>query len=138
MHHLVYASSAREKFTKDELLDLLEQARSNNTQLRVTGMLLYKDGNFMQVLEGERDVIWGLYEKITFDPRHRGALKLLDHPVPARGFPEWSMAFRDLKSPELLDLPGFSEFLNVKLSPESLSKEPARAEKLLAMFREKM
>jgi hypothetical protein len=138
MHHLVYVSSAREKFTKEELVELLEQARRNNAALGVTGLLLYKDGNFMQVLEGDRDVVNTLYRKITLDPRHKGALKLLDEPVPARGFPDWSMAFRDLKSPELLSLPGFSEFLNETLAPESLAGEPRRAEKLLNMFRAKM
>jgi hypothetical protein len=50
MFHIVYASSALQLFTKPELQTLLEKARQNNAKLNVTGMLLYKDGNFMQAL----------------------------------------------------------------------------------------
>ena len=57
MFHLVYASSALQPFTKPELQALLEQARQKNAKLGVTGMLLYKDGNFMQVLEGEKETV---------------------------------------------------------------------------------
>jgi Sensors of blue-light using FAD len=53
MFHIVYASSASEAFTGPELQVLLDQARQKNAKFAVTGMLLYKDGNFMQVLEGE-------------------------------------------------------------------------------------
>jgi hypothetical protein len=49
----------------------LEQSRENNLRLDVTGMLLYKGGNFMQMLEGEKDAVLGLYEakKRTVDTR---------------------------------------------------------------------
>jgi hypothetical protein len=52
--HLVYFSSATKECTKPELQKLLDEARKKNTKLGVTGMLLYKDGNFMQVLKARR------------------------------------------------------------------------------------
>ena len=74
MFQIVYASSALQPFTKPELQALLEQARPKNDKLGVTGMLLYKDGNFMQVLEGEQDVVGKLVETIERAPRHKGVL----------------------------------------------------------------
>jgi hypothetical protein len=53
MFSIVYVSSALKPFSKTDLLTLLEKSRENNTSLGISGMLLYKDGNFMQVLEGE-------------------------------------------------------------------------------------
>jgi hypothetical protein len=100
MFHLVYFSSATKAFTKLELQKLLHEAREKNTKLGVTGMLLYKDGNFMQVLEGEQEVVTKLIGTIECDSRHKGVL------VPVRGtseerlFPDWSMGFRDLADPK--------------------------------------
>ena len=64
MFHLVYFSSATKEFTKPELQKLLDEGRKKNSKLGVTGMLLYKDGNFMQVLEGEEKVVTKLISTI--------------------------------------------------------------------------
>ncbi len=63
MFSLTYVSSAVRPFAEDELADLLAVSRQNNARLGITGMLLYKDGNFMQVLEGEEAEVRTLYEK---------------------------------------------------------------------------
>ena len=77
MFFLIYASSAVKPFLQSELFELLEICRENNTRLGITGMLLYKDGNFMQLLEGEETPVRRLYEKIGSDSRHRGEITLL-------------------------------------------------------------
>ncbi len=51
---LVYVSSATRPFFREDLRVLLETCRKNNAELGVKGMLLYKDGNFTQVLKGTR------------------------------------------------------------------------------------
>ena len=104
----------------------------------ITGMLLYNDGNFMQVLEGEEEGVRDLFGKITRDPRHRGIITLLQEHQRERQFPEWSMGFRDLNSPEVLSTPGYSEFLNTPLTGEEFSSAPPRAQKLLLMFKKHM
>ena len=72
---------------------LLEHARRNNEKAGVTGMLLYKDGNFMQVLEGEERVVQALSAKIGRDPRHEKMVTLLEGPLAEREFSDWSMGF---------------------------------------------
>ncbi len=100
-------------------------------------MLLYKEGNFMQVLEGEESAVRDTHQKISADPRHRGLITLLQGTTPERQFSEWSMGFRNLgadtNSPE-----GYSEFLNVALTSSEFELNPSKAQKLLLMFKQRM
>ena len=138
MFFLTYVSSAVKPFSQSELLDLLTKSRENNSKLGVTGMLLYKDGNFMQVLEGDEDTVRVLITKIASDPRHRGLIILLQGPLEERQFPDWSMGFRDLTSAEVLAIPGYNEFLNTPLTGEEFSADPSRCQKLLLTFKKNM
>jgi hypothetical protein len=135
---IVYVSSALKPFSKTELLTLLEKSRKNNTSLGISGMLLYKDGNFMQVLEGDEPRVRAMFVKITGDSRHKGALALLEGPEKDRTFTDWSIGFRDLKSPEVTATPGFNDFLNVPLTTAEFSLQPGRAKKLLLLFKKNM
>jgi hypothetical protein len=135
MYQLVYVSSAERLFTRQELLQLLEKSRVNNTQLGITGMLLYRDGNIMQVLEGEEAVVLHLFERISRDSRHKGVIVLLREQGTERMFPEWTMGFRDLDSPEVRQIEGYSEFLNEPLTAEL---GPDRARRLLTLFKKAM
>ncbi|HKH09805.1 MAG TPA: BLUF domain-containing protein [Rubrobacter sp.] len=138
MFFLVYVSSAVRPFSRPELEDLLATSRDNNARAGVTGMLLYKDGNFMQVIEGEEEAVRALYDKIGNDPRHRGEITLRQDFTEGRQFPDWSMGFRDLQSPEARAIPGYSEFLNTPLTGQEFSGDPTRAQKLLLTFKKTM
>jgi len=138
MLSLVYVSSARHLYSEDELKALLQRSRDNNVRLGLTGMLLYKNGNFMQVLEGPEDTLAQLYSKIQSDPRHHTILQLMRKPIQEREFPSWSMGFKNLDDPGLRETPGYSPFLNEPLNAISFQADPTRTQKLLKMFREKM
>ena len=138
MFFLVYVSSAVRPFLSSELVDLLAQSHAHNTETGITGMLLYKDGNFMQAIEGEEEAVRTLYAKIRRDPRHRGLLTLLQGPLAERQFPDWSMGFNDLNTAEALSTPGYSEFLNTPLTGAEFSSDPTRCQRLLMMFKRKM
>jgi Sensors of blue-light using FAD len=135
---LVYVSSAVRPLSRSDLEDLLATSRENNARAGITGMLLYKDGNFMQVLEGEEEAVRALYEKIGEDPRHRGEITLREDSTEGRQFPGWSMGFRDLQSREARDVPGYSEFMNTPLTGREFSEDPTRAQKLLLTFKKTM
>lgn len=138
MFYLVYVSSATRPFSGEDLRALLETCRKNNAGLGITGMLLYKDGNFMQVLEGDEEAVRGLYARIAADPRHGGEMILQQGFTEGRQFPDWSMGFRDLDSPEVRAEPGYSEFLNTPLTGQEFSGDPSRAQKLLLTFKRTM
>lgn len=138
MLSLVYVSSAKELFSDDDLKTLLQKSREKNHRLDLTGMLLYKDGNFMQLLEGPEDVVMSLYSVIERDARHRGVLIVLRREIQERVFPDWSMGFKNLDDSSLTDLPGYSSFMNEPLTSATFRADPARAQSLLEMFRARM
>ena len=138
MFSIVYVSTANQLLDSAQLQELQRVSRRNNTAIGVTGMLLYKGGNFMQVIEGEERIVQDLLTKITRDSRHHAVSVLLRQTLSAREFGEWSMGFRDLSSPEVLAMPGYSEFLNVPLTDEQFFEDPTRTQRLLMTFRRTM
>lgn len=138
MHYLIYASSATKPFSKQELIKLLGKARSKNGKLGITGMLLYKDGNFIQLLEGEKDVVLDLYQTICQDPRHRDSIVIDEAEAPRRHFDEWAMGFRDLNDPELQAMPGFSQFMNKPLTITAFKDDPTGCLELFNIFKGNM
>ena len=138
MFHIVYASSTLQPFTKPELQALLEQARQKNAKLGLTGMLLYKDGNFMQVLEGEKEAVTKLAAIIERDPRHKRVLILLRGTSEERLFPNWTMGFRDLADANATKTPGYNDFMNTPLTDAEFFRDPNRCLKLLLLFKKNM
>ncbi|MBE7158975.1 MAG: BLUF domain-containing protein [Rhodospirillales bacterium] len=135
---LVYVSSAVGVFSSEDLVALLATSRRNNARDGVTGMLLYRQGNFMQVLEGEEEKVRAVHERIQGDSRHRGLITLLQQPIEARQFGGWSMGFRNLSDPSLQKTPGYSDFLNQPRRTDRFFGTPSRVQKLLRMFRQNM
>ena len=134
----VYASSAVQLFSPEELRALLETSRRNNLALGVSGMLLYKDGNFLQVLEGREAAVLSVAAKIYDDPRHRGIITLVQGFENNYQFPEWSMGFCDLRSDEAKTLPGYSAFLESSFDPTAFATNPTAAQRLLLTFKKNM
>ncbi len=134
LFQLIYLSSATRLFSREELVSLLTHTRANNERNRLTGMLLYKDGNIMQVLEGERATVERVFGVIEQDPRHKDIIVLVSAEISAREFGEWSMGFRDLQNPEIKLLPGYSEFMNKSLVIEEFATNPSAAQRLLRVF----
>lgn len=133
---LVYVSSAVRPFSRNELLDLLEQSRANNANLGITGMLLYKDGNFMQAVEGPEEAVRNLKRKIFADHRHHGLITMLQEYRDEREFGEWSMGFKDLSASASVHMnPSFSEFLNTPLTGSEFADDPQRCQRLLLCFK---
>lgn len=106
LFHLVYLSTTRAGFGRPQLRVMLERSRARNLSLGVTGLLLHHEGRILQVLEGEEHVVRDLFDVIGADSRHIGCTSLLEEEIPARQYPQWPMAFRDLG---MSDLPAFAE-----------------------------
>lgn len=78
--------------TKVEVARILETARRKNPSLGITGALVVWDEAVVQTLEGDEDVVRGLYETISRDPRHEHVELVETSPGVARTFARWSMA----------------------------------------------
>jgi hypothetical protein len=104
---LIYASRATKAMDKNELAGIVCKAAERNATLSITGMLVYGNGNFLQVLEGDVFRVVELYEKILKDPRHGGLIRLSMQPAQKRLFTRWSMGVVNLgerKSVEMYPL----------------------------------
>ena len=138
MLSLIYVSTSIELLNDEELLDILKVSRENNTSGDITGMLLYKGGNFMQVLEGPDDAVTGIYEKIKKDPRHKGVSIISREQIQTRQFPSWEMAFQNLDNPAVKNEPGYSQFLQDEFTADIYRENPLRAYIMLLTFRDNM
>ena len=119
---LLYVSSAQVPFSNAELIGLLETARRNNAGVGVTGMLVYRDGNFMQVIEGEDDAIQRLHDKIQHDPRHGGLITLLTQRIPERHFPSGAWDFAIWRTRDCEASPGTTSFSTLRSTEGSLQE----------------
>lgn len=95
LHELIYVSLAQHAMAPDELCGLLTQARAFNREHGVTGLLVYRDREFLQLLEGEREVVLSLYGRIEDDPRHRQVSRIWDGPIDARSCQDWAMGYAE-------------------------------------------
>lgn len=83
MYFLIYVSIARNALRSEELLELLRVSRENNMRDGITGLLLYKDGKFMQLLEGPEATVCATYSRIEKDRRHHDVTILLQDESPS-------------------------------------------------------
>jgi hypothetical protein len=134
LEHVAYASEAVTVLSDGQLRALLERARSKNTTVGLTGMLLYVDRSFFQILEGAPEAVATVYEAIARDPRHRRMVKLIQEPIDRRDFADWTMGLARVSSSELASLPGFRDFLTTQRTLDRLGE--GRARELLSAFRE--
>ncbi len=108
LSEIVYASAATVPFSREELVKLLSIARRNNSKIGVTGVLLYLDGSFLQVLEGHEENIETVFKRVEKDARHGNVMVLRRGEIEERSFAEWTMGFVDMRG----RADGFTNFLS--------------------------
>jgi hypothetical protein len=109
MLSLVYASTATHPFSDDDLTALLATCRENNARAQLTGMLVYRDGRFLQVLEGPEPAVRTLMDTLATDPRHTGIRVMFEEPLEERQFAEWTMGFERADTGSAADLDGYRD-----------------------------
>lgn len=88
---LLYASRSSQALTPEVIDDILSSSRKSNPALGITGLLCHSGDIFMQVLEGGRDAVSQLYNKISHDPRHSQVVLLHFEEITERRFAGWTM-----------------------------------------------
>lgn len=76
-----YVSHVSPKTSENEIVEILEHAQAYNTQNDLTGVLLYSEGNFFHVIEGEKNLIQNLFDKIKADKRHENITTIFERPI---------------------------------------------------------
>ena len=109
MYSLIYRSVAKDTFAKPLIYKMLSEARDFNANHGITGCLLYHKGQFIQLLEGEKEEVTALFERIKKDQRHHNVELLEQEEISERLFSDWSMAYQDMG--EESQQPGYKEML---------------------------
>ena len=120
LYTIVYVSIASEEMSDNDLLAILDKAREHNKSKNITGMLLFRDGFFIQAMEGDEDTLDELFERIKQDERHYNVLQIYKKPIEQRLFPDWAMGFESPNFDRLKQTPGFSDFMHDQENQNSL------------------
>jgi len=134
MLSLMYVSVADGMPDDADLVAILTVACQRNVEFGVTGLLVYRNGRFMQLLEGPDDAVEDRFARIAADSRHTDIQVLGRNAVASRWFPDWSMAFQPSSDGSTQQLPGFSDFFT-RNGAASEAGAPARIRAVLHWFR---
>lgn len=96
LSQLVYVSNRKSTCTQEEIDKIVDSCKKNNPQLNITGVLLYSDTKFIQLVEGEAKVITELYDKIKKDPRHSNPIMISYNAIKEKAFPSWHMGTKQM------------------------------------------
>ncbi len=134
MIQIIYASAATVPFSGTDLKQLLTIARANNESMGISGMLVFHEGSFLQILEGEDNVVLSLYAKIEKDKRHDNISLLLRSSIEERSFGDWKMGFYDASRSMHHEEAGFVDFFRKGRGADDSDTDRARA--VLMQFRD--
>jgi len=96
LSQLVYVSQRSKSCTAAEIDNILASCKKNNPSLDITGVLLYSEHRFIQLVEGEYKLINDLYDKIKKDSRHNSPMMISLSPIKEKSFPSWHMGARTI------------------------------------------
>ena len=80
-HAICYVSSVNKELQISNIKKLLISCEEKNNRNGIKGILLFSEGNFFQVVEGQKEMVLDLWEKIKQDPRHYGIIQVVDRTI---------------------------------------------------------
>jgi Sensors of blue-light using FAD len=91
-YQLVYSSVLKQEMTPPAVAQLVAHAQQTNLRHDITGLMMIDNGLVIQWIEGRRDVVRGLWDKLLRDTRHHCIVELLHRDFQEqRLYPNWSM-----------------------------------------------
>ncbi len=121
--------------TEIDLTKLLTTARKNNQRDGVSGLLLYCNQSFLQVLEGDPAKVDAIYQHIEVDPRHKNLRLLSRSTIDSRKYADWSMGFDHVNENDIVAaFPGYKPATEYPLVSADLVRNATVAETMLDMY----
>lgn len=136
LYHLAYVSTLVAPMPSEDVMELLRVARACNEIRGVTGLLLLRGDSFFQVLEGFKDDVYAIFERVVADSRHHRIEVLFEEPLAEREFGDWQMGFVELDGVDVSELEGVSDFLSRDADPREMFTHLTRSKRLMLMFRQ--
>ena len=133
LYELVYSSFASTAEADEATLDdILRASRRRNAGLGITGVLIYLKGEYVQLLEGERDAVRSLYyDVLRYDKRHLRPYVAWEHEIAARTFANWQMGFARPAAQAGLPGPAVDGYVADSLSALDLTTPASTGQRLL-------
>ena len=128
IYQIIYSSESSTPMQLDDLEDILEHARIWNATVGITGALVYADGVFLQILEGDRVKVQALMMKIMADLRHETVIVLRECEIPFALFGSWQMAYVSATPAQVAAWAGLSIAPGTDEAYSSIGEDPHRAE----------
>lgn len=94
MYYLIYSSKATDEMNDSVLMEIMAKAEEKNKAQHITGLLVYFNGTFIQMLEGKEDDVLDTFDRIENDSRHEQIIKLFSGKTDKRHFPNWKMSLQ--------------------------------------------
>lgn len=138
VYRLAYVSRASSMFGEDDLAKIGQVSSRNNSEADITGILIMDEGNILQILEGEKNSVLSLFEKISKDPRHEGVKQVAGSEKGARILRCWSLVSGNGSgTPESLrhEFQLFYAKLRDRETIADISDEEVELLKVIALFR---
>jgi hypothetical protein len=131
-YQIIYSSEATAAMSVSDLERILADARSGNAARGITGALLYVDGVFLQILEGNEDTVRELMRHIAADTRH-GAVKVFhEAAVEEPMFGNWRMAFLSATPEQMAVWAGLEGAASLEAILEDIRRSPQRVSRVAA------
>ncbi|HYO08464.1 MAG TPA: BLUF domain-containing protein [Tepidisphaeraceae bacterium] len=136
---LVYVSRRGESIRSNAALgELVAASAAANRGRFITGVLLCGGDNLLQVLEGEREEIMYLFERIRGDRRHSAVQLLVCKDISRRLFPGWQMELVDLERRQFIDPERLRRLLDDVRAAADTALHSVEARVLLHDFRQQL
>ena len=114
---ICYISTAKYSIQTHELDHVYKITLKNNFKKNISGILIFNNGHFFQILEGEETVLKELFKKIKSDERHHNIIILLDKKNNHRIFEDYRYGFSVITNKkDIIDLKKYLKIL--KDTPE--------------------
>ena len=126
-YQLIYSSQASRPMTATGLEEILLDARAGNNVRDITGVLVYVDGVFLQVIEGEREAVLRLMTNLGKDSRHNSIKIIHEAEIEQRTFASWRMAYLDATTEQMAAWAGLPGTATLESILEDLSHAAQRA-----------
>lgn len=94
---ICYISDLNGDASFTNLKSIYTTAKENNLKNNITGILIYKNNNFLQVFEGIENTVNDTFKKISADTRHRNLFIIIDKKTENRYFEDYNFGFTIVK-----------------------------------------
>jgi hypothetical protein len=130
-YQIMYSSQATKPMTVTGLEAILTDAQTGNEARDVTGALVYVDGVFFQIIEGDKDVVHNLMASIASDTRHHSVKVFYEAEVDVRAFESWSMAYLSPTAEQMSQWAGLPGTTTVEELLTDINRGPHRVPRIL-------